>query len=373
MELIWPENAPQHSANFTGLIGQKFPYSTTQYPFDKLFTGAIQSYLSEENRNSKKLESLTNIHLAFSDNEMQALYQFLYRFEEDPHFQELYLRFIEKEIVPHFSGRKISVQKKPGIRIHLPNSTTVQFHTDEWYGHGRDVYNVWLPLTHATDSGSIWLADHQQSLTEAKRLEKLKLELPEINSRLQKMCRPVEMKPGQYLFFHSKTVHGSVSNQMGYTRFSLDFRLLIDHTDAGKKSVEYYYKPIEKPVKETSRTKWVGTAYMDCRNGLSGKIGSQYQRLIIHEYARLHDICIVGDEMEIQTMSHHPSLLRLSQGSIAENAVVLFSVDSLPAAKEDREKIYKVTEENKIALFFANEDLCFPFCHSRNDIEKHYD
>lgn len=355
---------------FRQLIGKQFSYPTEAHRFGEFFLETINAYLVD--RQIPQIQNLTDIHRSVSVSESEALYQYLYESEESELFQKLYQRFLAECVAPHFSGRRVFAQRKPGIRIHLLESTTVQFHTDEWYGHGSNVYNVWMPLTPAFDSNSLWLADYEASLVETTKIESEKLELSAINDRLERICHPVSMQSGEYLFFHAKSAHGSKANKTGQTRFSLDFRLLIDSTDAGKKSFDYYYMPVgASPMKSETR-KWVGTAYMDARHGISGRIGSQHQRVVIREYARLHGITIVGDEMEIQTLSHHPSLLKLSEGNALENAVVLFSVDSLPPAREDRERIYQSSEKNKTALIFANEDLCFPFRHCREDIEKYH-
>jgi hypothetical protein len=85
---------------------------------------------------------------------VEALTASLYSFEESEAFLSTYRAFVASEVLPRFSA-SMRYQRKPGIRIHLPGGRTVQFHTDEWYGHGPGVFHCWMPLRAAVGSNSV--------------------------------------------------------------------------------------------------------------------------------------------------------------------------------------------------------------------------
>src|SRR5215467_9026953 len=112
------------------LIGTNHKFDVERYPFAPLFLRHLNGALTS--RQKKAVKSLADLHHVFSPENLSEAYDELYSFEERPEFLDLYCRFIHESVVPLIPGAYF--QRKPGIRIHLPNTRTVQYHTDEWYG-----------------------------------------------------------------------------------------------------------------------------------------------------------------------------------------------------------------------------------------------
>jgi ectoine hydroxylase-related dioxygenase (phytanoyl-CoA dioxygenase family) len=104
------------------------------------------------------------------------------------------------------AGTDVCFQWTPTFRVHYPGATAVrEFHLDSDYNHQAGMVNVWVPLTIATGSNTIWIEDEPNS----NRYD------------------PVELVPGQMLRFDANTLrHGNQRNRTGITRVSFDFRLL---------------------------------------------------------------------------------------------------------------------------------------------------
>ncbi len=112
-----------------------------------------------------------------------------------------FMRFIQDEVfrVP------LVFQRLPSLRIHYPGFTSYGvMHTDREYNHPSDEVNIWVPITRVTGTASMVIesgvgrGDYQ----------------------------PVELDYGSLLVFDSALTHGNRVNEEGYTRFSLDMRVI---------------------------------------------------------------------------------------------------------------------------------------------------
>lgn len=113
-----------------------------------------------------------------------------------------FINFLSKEIFK----KDIIFQKKPSLRIHYPNFTSYgKFHRDSDYNHPKEEINVWLPITKVHNTASM-----------------------QIESEVGKEdFMPVNLDYGKFLIFNSELLHGNVVNNEGYTRFSMDFRIMF--------------------------------------------------------------------------------------------------------------------------------------------------
>jgi hypothetical protein len=96
-------------------------------------------------------------------------------------------------------------QRLPTLRVQLPGNLSVgAFHRDAEYNHPKEEINVWVPLTPAERTASIWIE----------------------GSRGAGDHRPRDLRYGQYLLFDGGLEHGNKVNAEGYTRVSFDFRII---------------------------------------------------------------------------------------------------------------------------------------------------
>lgn len=358
--------------DLTHLVGMELSFDTNAAPIRELFLDRANELLADER---KPLADLSQLATVVDEQSVGSLYGEFYGMMDDEPFLAYYRKIVEDAVSPLFDD-PFRFQRKPGIRIHLPNVLTVQFHTDEWYGHGADVVNFWMPLTDAFDSNTLFIASLEDSLVEVQRLE---AEKATINSDLAKIAGPLLSGYGKLHVFNARCVHGSQTNCTGQTRVSIDFRVLPAGADAGLKSIDEYYTQLETFLSESAcglaaDKEFRACSYLFGAHGFTRHVGTANQRLVCAYFAKQHDIVILAEETEIRTMQHHPTLLALAEGSGSHsfNTMLLFSVFCLPADSNDRLRIYRTAIERGVTMFFANERLRLDSEQDIERIEQHW-
>ncbi|CBS89319.1 streptomycin biosynthesis enzyme StrG [Azospirillum lipoferum] len=183
-------------------------YDTGRYPFAKVTAATVF-----------KVRSLERLHEAwqrhrerqgqdtaptYADNlALRALMQNLP--DASPLFQ-LYHRFVRQVIAPVFGGR-ISYSNRPKMRVHLPDTGSVSaWHRDADVTGRYDQITVWLPFTDCREGGTLW-SETDYGLRD---------------------FRPIDVAYGEALVFDGGLLeHGTVANDAGMTRVSLDFRFAV--------------------------------------------------------------------------------------------------------------------------------------------------
>ena len=210
-------------------------YNTSKFKFQEI----IYSHFKKKNKNIKK--DLSNVHnkIFFRNNVLHKVKKIrkpifslkknyfdvrkdqknkfiTYFYKIDPIFNlknndKKLGRFINrynellKEIQKKHFNEKIIYQKKPTLRVHIPDNISVgSYHVDSDYGHSKEVINFWLPFNNAKKTCTLWLE----------------------SSPGKKDYKPYKVNYGEILVFNSKLAHGTEVNKENYTRFSMDFRII---------------------------------------------------------------------------------------------------------------------------------------------------
>ena len=354
-------------------LGSVIQFDPTKVRFQRQFLDRIRATVPA----AKDLADLASLHTVANVATISQVYDSLYAFVRTPEFLADYKYLIDSAIAPHFDA-PFRFQRVPGIRIQTPESRTVQYHSDHWYGHGPDVLNFWMPITRSFATNALQLATLEDSEREIAHIIAHKLRQPESDERLKAMSKPVELDYGSVKVFNARTAHGTVGNTTGKTRISIDFRILMEGTDSGSKDPRVYYTSgvEDAPTGTSSDPSAVARAfaYIFPKHGFSRFLPAASQRAVVQAYAKANGMQIVSEETEIFPMSHHPTLLNLAAGKGAEVVpnVVLFSVLCLPEDPAIRAEIYDIAKASGTSLFFANENLAFPAQNATAEIEAAY-
>jgi hypothetical protein len=96
-------------------------------------------------------------------------------------------------------------QRLPSLRIQYPGFTSYGvMHRDREYNHPKDEINIWMPITDVRGTATMV-----------------------IESEIDKADYfPIELPYGEFVVFDSALMHGNVVNEEGYTRFSIDMRVI---------------------------------------------------------------------------------------------------------------------------------------------------
>jgi len=342
-----------------------FEFDVAAMPFRELLVGICRDFVFE--RYAARLERLEDLHRFVPESDIAALYAAVYRFLGKPAFKTAYARLGRFVVDNHFGGRA-AFQGIPSVRIHLVNQKSVQYHTDEWYGHGRDVVNYWLPLVPVSGTNSMFVTEPGESDELTELFERGQLSMQEMNDCMRRKSQPLDMHFGQIFKFSSRLMHGSELNDTDTTRVSFDFRILPDGADRGVKSETFFVRPDDyeaalQQVENRGATKpRIGIVYINVNEGFTRFVSQKNQQLLAHKYAEDCGISVLTAETEIVTMSHYPMLFDLLAGGTGRDCdvLLLFSVLLLPRTDRDRRRVFQLARERNLELRFVVEDVCFP-------------
>jgi hypothetical protein len=250
----------------------------------------------------------------------------------------------------------------------------VNYHTDEWYGHGHDVQNFWLPLTPVADSNSLFVADETTSLAITRSIRGKKSSIKEINDAARSACRPLQLKFGEIYFFNSHIIHGTVLNATGKTRVSFDFRMLRDGDSRGLKDESFFIRPGHRPLAANARQRTAGAVYIGKRRGFTNIISQKYQALLCNRYASENHISVSVAETELNGFDHFPTLWDMVTGTYAGafSDVIIFSSLLLPESVEDRQALGAACAARRLTLHFVTEDIVAAPGDMQSKIESAY-
>jgi len=126
--------------------------------------------------------------------------------DKDSRFLETYRDLVGHIVSQHFPDEGMVYQKRPTFRVQVPNNIAVaKWHKDKLYNHSPHEINIFLPLTQAFDTNTIW-AESKEDKGDYS---------------------PMEAEFGEYCIWDGANLsHGNKKNSTGQTRVSIDFRLI---------------------------------------------------------------------------------------------------------------------------------------------------
>jgi len=135
----------------------------------------------------------------------------LYEVENSP-FLETYQRFVKHIATNYFNGSNLIYQTKPTFRVQAPNNIAVaKWHKDKAYNHSNKEINVFLPLTRAFDTNTVWVESEEDKGDYG----------------------PMNTEVGEYYIWNGANLnHGNKKNETGVSRVSVDFRVILEENFA---------------------------------------------------------------------------------------------------------------------------------------------
>ena len=183
-------------------LKEKYSYNLDEYNFrqeiEKMF-------------GTNQLERIHEIEdcdfgiLDMETDQTTYLHKKFYDKVEQTNFLDDYKKFLKDVILPHFN-EDLLYQKIPTFRIQVPDNISVaEFHNDKSYSHSPDEVNIFLPITEAKETYTIW-SESQENLGDYS---------------------PMNAEYGEYYIWDGANLkHGNKINESNISRFSVDFRVL---------------------------------------------------------------------------------------------------------------------------------------------------
>tara|TARA_Y200000002_G_C22620483_1_gene637931 strand:- start:552 stop:1244 length:693 start_codon:yes stop_codon:yes gene_type:complete len=191
-------------------------FNTKDFPFIDFFINhfkKINVNNLENLHNEISRDYISSELVSVENDQYQKIYSYLYTIDpsydlknknKPKEFINCYKNFINF-LSKNLFNEKLVYQSKPTLRVHYPDNLAVGgFHRDSEYNHPLEEINIWVPITAARDTASIWIE----------------------SSYDKKDFSPNNLKFGEYLVFDSSLMHGNKKNEEGYTRISFDFRVI---------------------------------------------------------------------------------------------------------------------------------------------------
>jgi hypothetical protein len=189
--------------DINNIIKHKLNFNTNKYSFkeqiEKVFDTKDLSLLHQSL--DYECELLDNVALDQSTDHHKKYYENI----DNTLFYSIYQSFMREQIRPLFN-EAIIYQKIPTFRVQLPNNFGVAaFHKDKDYSHYSNEINIFLPMTEAKDTNTIWTESEEDKGD----------------------FSPLEASYGDYYIWDGANLnHGNKANVSGKTRVSVDFRFI---------------------------------------------------------------------------------------------------------------------------------------------------
>jgi sporadic carbohydrate cluster 2OG-Fe(II) oxygenase/sporadic carbohydrate cluster protein (TIGR04323 family) len=350
-------------------------YDTEAMPFRDALLAVCAKFTAD--RYGQSLQGLETLHALVPPSDVAALYAEIYRFVDSLAFKQLYAKLGRYAADTLFQG-KAAFQRVPSIRLHFVGQKSVQFHTDEWYGHGQDVVNCWVPLISVAGNNSMFVTTPEESEELAGVFARERMSVQDMNERMRARSRPLDCRVGDIFVFSSRLMHGSEVNDTAATRVSFDFRLLPDGAARGVKSTRFFASPpayeaeLLSDLDAARGRSRIGIVYVNVHDGFTRFVNQRIQQLLAARYAEDCNISVLTAETEIVTMSHYPMLFDLLAGGAGRQCEVLllFSVALLPRTESERRRVFQMAREANLELKFVIEDVTFPRGGTPQDEER---
>ena len=181
---------------------EKYSYNLDEYNFrqeiEKMFG-------TDQLERIHEIEDCDFGILDMETDQTTYLHKKFYEKVEETNFLNDYKKFLKDVILPHFN-EDLLYQKIPTFRIQVPDNISVaEFHNDKSYSHSPDEVNIFLPITEAKETYTIW-SESQENLGDYS---------------------PMNAEYGEYYIWDGANhKHGNKINESNISRFSVDFRVL---------------------------------------------------------------------------------------------------------------------------------------------------
>ena len=150
-------------------------------------------------------------------------------------------------------GPDILIQKKINLSIQMPNDETslLDMHSDCWSGDSPYQINLWIPLTDAKKTNSMFIFDFNKSQNTIKKIYENMEKNPYDAKNNIEINDFLNVKLGQYIIFNPGLLHGNVRNETSRTRMSINIRFKSRFTPEPEsehvtRSSGIYYKEYKK-------------------------------------------------------------------------------------------------------------------------------
>ena len=154
--------------------------------------------------------------------------------------------WLARQSLTSLVGNELSMQNKVNLSIQQPNdeSSVLPMHSDIWTGDSPFQVVLWVPLTDASKSNSMFFLPPNESHEARKRVAAGEFKsMDQIESEYHSQMVTMVVPYGKVLIFDSNCLHGNVVNETKTVRWSINCRftgLLTPFTNPERRLGTYY-------------------------------------------------------------------------------------------------------------------------------------
>jgi len=286
-------------------------------------------------------------------------------------FMQRFDAFVAEYIPPLIDNKRYMIQRQGTLRVVIPNQEKVgrrlAFHQGIFVGNGRGCRTIWTPFTEARGTNTMQILELDISRELTKKVLSEKWSLEKFEEEAMKHCFPVTLNPGQSHLFFQEHIHGNVNNNEGYTRVSMDMRILLEGEEYGRRYPGGFMRfPGDHEVAQIydyTGKKYI--TYAGWNSKFSKTIPLPMQRSTIDQYCSKNKIEYNSYEFENEHMDWQPGLEYYIKQK--PDGIVLCSIYALTDDINRRNEILNIALDNNVELHFANELIAL---RTKDDLNK---
>tara|TARA_R110000796_G_scaffold230004_1_gene347495 strand:+ start:71 stop:1153 length:1083 start_codon:yes stop_codon:yes gene_type:complete len=344
-------------------------YDLKKYPWHEWILETIQQI-------NPRVKDMTTINELITPEEAWEIQEFVQNSFKDVVYQKRFEDFAEEYSFKLLGTTDYLIKRQPTLNLVVPNQVALKrrlpFHQGKWYSNGTGMRTIWMPITPAHDSNSMYVIDHNESKTITQETIDKKYSLEQFEERCLEYAYPVKLNPGQAHLFHQEHIHGNVNNTTGKCRLAIDWHLLPKGEPHGNRLPGGFFKlpgdygEVQNVPKDGRYVGYVGN-----NTKFDVKIPQRFQRSIIDEYCAEIGIRTVGYQFENEGLDWMPILEHYIEQK--PTGIVMNSIYSLPDSLERRKFILEKALELNVILIFANELIAMQTAEDVARIKKYYE
>jgi len=339
-------------------------YDLTKYNWPAWALSVIQEI-------APQVRELETLHEQLTPAEIVRVAQHVQNACSRRDFMEKFDEFAAGIVPQRIENKRYLIQRQGTLRVVVPQQARVgrrlQFHQGIFVGNGRGCRTIWTPFTEARGTNTMWIMDLDISRELTRRVVLEKWSLERFEDECLKHAWPVTLKPGQSHLFFQEHLHGNVNNEEGYTRVSMDMRILIEGEEYGRRNPGGFMR-LPGDYEVASVGDYTGKTfitYAGWNSAFSKHIPLPMQRAIIEPYCIRNKINYNSYEFENEHLDWQPALEHYIRQR--PDGIVLCSMYCLTDDVERRQELLNLALDFGVELHFANE---LTSLKTRSDLEK---
>ena len=329
-------------------------YDRDCYPWDLWVLEIIQELYPNVTR-------LDNIHNEVEVRDLISITDMVQKRLSAPEYSKEFDAFAETYIAPLLEGKRYLIKRRPTLNLVIPNQERLgrklPFHQGIFYKNGRGQGTIWMPLTKAYDTNSMYVV----STKDSRRITKTLIHNQWSQKMFERECLavayPVNLEVGQAHLFHQEILHGNVNNKTDITRMAIDWHVLLEGEEFGGRLPGGFFRlPNDTEYKVIDHTNHTCVGYIGNNTNYDKDIPLNLQRDALRTFCKTRSIPNNMMQVENEYLHWMPILEELLESEI--DVIVMSSIYSLPDEIVRRDKLLNLALANKITIWFVNEEFC---------------